>query len=367
MTATRLLLLAALGATLPAQAQLVVNSAQTPAQLVNDVLLGNGVQAFNVSYNGVLNPPANVIGSGSFTATNSNLGLAAGLILSSGQVTAAAGAASGFSGNGNGTGSDPDLESVAGGATMFDKAVLEFDFIPTGDTLKFRYVFASEEYPLYVCSPFNDPFGFFLSGPGISGPYTGGAVNIALVPGTSVPIAINTINPGVPGGGYPASTCAASDPNWVANSVYYVNNSAGTTVVYNGMTVVMQFTYLVQCGLTYHIKFGVGDITDSSYDSAVFLEAGSFVSTGQVIPTLSQATGVIGSTMLEGCNPVELVFTRLGDTSEVDTVSIFVGGTATPGTDYTYIFPPQLIFRWALSRSASPSMCPSMPTAPRPS
>ena len=50
----------------------------------------------------------------------------------------------------------------------------------------------------------------------------------------------------------------------------------------------MQATYLVQCGLTYHIKLGVGDALDSTFDSAVFLEAGSFTSTGQVIPTLSQ-------------------------------------------------------------------------------
>ncbi|MFN3874869.1 MAG: choice-of-anchor L domain-containing protein [Flavobacteriales bacterium] len=334
----RLLSAIALASLVPAaRAQVTVNTAQTPAQLVQDVLLGNGVQAFNVRYNGILNPPSNVIGSGSFTTTGpTNLGISAGVILSSGLVTAVPGPASGFSGNPNSTGSDPDLVSISGGV-INDRAVLEFDFIPTGDTLKFRFVFASEEYPEYVCS-FNDAFGFFLSGPGINGPYSNNSVNIALIPGTTVPVTINNVNNGL--NNNPTNpSCPAQNPQ------YYVDNGTGGSIVYDGMTTVIQATYVVQCGLTYHIKLAVGDALDSTYDSAVFLEAGSFVSTGQVIPSLAQGTGVSGNTMLEGCNPVALTFTRLGDTSTVDTVSIFVGGTATPGVDYSIIFPSQLIFQ----------------------
>lgn len=317
------------------RAQLVVTGTQTPAQLVQDVLLGNGIQVSNVRYNGVLNPPANVVGSGSFTATGSNLGLAAGVILSTGNVTNAAGPASGFSGDANGTGSDPDLVSVSGG-TVNDRAVLEFDFIPTGDSLKFRFVFASEEYPEFVCS-YNDAFAFFLSGPGITGPYAGNAANIALVPGTTVPVTINNVNNGL-----------NNNPNDflcpAVNPTFYVNNATGTTVVFDGMTVVMQAFALVQCGQTYHIKLAIGDALDSSFDSAVFLEAGSFTSTGSVVPSLANGVGVNGSTMLEGCNPVEIIFTRLGDTTVVDTVTIAISGTATPGVDYAPNLPTQLIF-----------------------
>lgn len=331
----RILLLTSALLGLEASAQLVVNTAQTPAQLVQDVLLGNGVQAFNIRYNGVLSPGTNQVGSGSFTATGTNLGIASGLILSSGEVSNAAGPASDFSGDFNGTGSDPDLVSISGGV-INDRAVLEFDFIPTGDSLKFRYVFASEEYPEFVCS-YNDAFGFFLSGPGISGPYSGGAINIALVPGTTVPVTIDNVNNGY--NNDPADpACPASNP------AYYVNNSAGTTIAYDGMTVVLQAFALVQCGQQYHIKLALGDALDSSYDSAVFLEAGSFTSTGQVVPTLSSGVGIIGNTMLEGCNPIELVFTRLGDTTVVDTVDLTISGTATPGVDYTPAFPAQLIF-----------------------
>lgn len=342
MKATRLLILAALCACVHAQAQLVVNNTQTPQQLVQDVLLGNGVQAFNVTYNGVANPPANVIGSGSFTATNSNLGLAAGLILSSGQVTAAAGASTGFSGNANGTGSDPDLVSISGG-TINDRAVLEFDFIPVGDTVRFRFVFGSEEYPEFVCSGFNDAFGFFLSGPGISGAFTNGAENLALVPGGSIPIAINTVNAGVPGGAYPAATCAAADPNWIANSQYYVNNT-GTTIVYDGFTTVLTAKRFVQCGQTYHIKMAIGDAGDSAYDSAVFLEAGSFTST-PFIPTLTPGPGILGNnTILESCYPVTINFTQTGAANDTSVVQIITGGTATGGVDYVPDFPDSLVF-----------------------
>jgi gliding motility-associated-like protein len=330
-------------------AQLNVVTTQNPQQLVTDVLLGGGVTASNFRYNGVWNPPTNQDGSGSFTAVATNLGLDAGVVLSSGEVNGAVplgSPASSFVSGANGTGSDADLVQLCG-LNINDRAVLEFDFIPTGDSLKFRYVFGSEEYPEFACTGFNDAFGFFLSGPGISGPFSNGAINIALVPGTSIPILINSVNSGTPGtAGGNAATCASSDPNWQNNSIYYVDNQgqSGTTVVYDGFTTVLTAFALVECGVQYHIKLAVGDGGDSSYDSAVFLEAGSFTSTGNVIPTLTGGVGITGNTMLEGCPPVELVFTRLGDTTDVDTVDIMLSGTFSNGVDIVPALPTQLIF-----------------------
>lgn len=326
-------------ASLSAHAQLAVSTAVTPAQMVQNVLLGNGVTASGVSYTGA------GASRGSFTATGSNLGLDAGVIMSTGEAMDAADAASFFSSTSYDFLPTPDADlSAISGFDVFDKAVLEFDFIPTGDTLRFRYVFGSEEYPGYTCGTVNDVFGFFLSGPGISGPFQNGAVNLAVVPGTNVPISINTVNQGFASPGQSATNCSDADPNWVANSVYYVDNSSGTTVAYDGFTVVMTAWALVQCGTQYHIKLAVADGGDSVFDSGVFIEAGSFTSTGQVIPALTQNTGITGSTMLEGCNPVELSFTRLGDTTLVDTVDITVSGTSTPGADYSIVFPSQLVF-----------------------
>ena len=327
------------------RAQLVIDETMTPAQLVQNVLLGGGVTVSNVRYNGVLNPATPQVGSGSFIGTASNLGLAAGIILSTGEVADAADAVTGFASSTNGTNADADL-ALLSGQTINDRGVLEFDFIPTGDSLKFRYIFASEEYPEYACSNFNDAFGFFLSGPGIVGPYQNGAINIALVPGTTVPIAINTVNAGVEGTNGDPLNCAAADPNWQSNSVYYIDNQGlgGTTVVYDGFTVVLTAFALVECGVQYHIKLAIGDGFDSSFDSAVFLEAGSFTSTGQVVPTLANNIGVSGNTMLEGCGLVDLVFTRLGDTTVVDTVNMVITGTATAGIDYAPPIPAQMIF-----------------------
>jgi len=332
-----------LGTALLAQfssAQLVVDDALTPQQLVENVLLGGGVTVSNITFNGVPSPATAQEGTGSFTQTG-DLGLDAGLILASGLASSAVGPVDNFSSdvfavNGN----DPDLESLIAGPVT-DQSILEFDFIPTGDTLRFRYVFGSEEYPEYVCQ-FNDAFGFFLSGPGFTGPYTGGAINIAVLPDGITPVTINNVNNGWNNDPFDP-TCPAANPQ------YFIDNTGGATVAYDGFTTVLTAFALVVCGQQYHIKLAIGDAglggdLDTGFDSGVFLEAGSFTSTGQVVPSLVGGVGVAGNTMLEGCNPVELVFTRVGDTTVVDTVSITLGGTATPNVDYSPAFPTQLIF-----------------------
>ena len=327
----------AIGSMAPfAQAQLTITQTMTPQQMVQDVLLGGGVTASNVTYNGAAAPPAGQPGRGTFTTISSNLGLDGGVILSTGNASQAANPASFFASTNIGTGSDPDLVAVSGG-TINDRSVLEFDFIPTGDTLRFRYVFGSEEYPSFVCS-FNDVFGFFLSGPGIAGPYTGGAANIALIPGTTTPVSIANVNSGQ--GNNP------NDPFCPAvNPAFYVNNTGGTTVAYNGFTTVLTAFALVQCGQTYHIKMAIGDAVDAIYDSGVFLEQGSFTSTGQVLPYLANGPGVVNAnTMLRGCGPYELVFQRLGDLADEATVELFIQGTAQVGVDYSPALPSSLYY-----------------------
>ena len=349
----RYILLLAIMVSIGAKAQMTVTANQTPSWYVQNVLLGGGVSASNVVFNGSPGNQANdQLGDFNVTGVN-DLGLTAGLVMASGNVasdalnfvTGANGPVTDFAANTMLTSqSDGDLVALCG-QNVLDAAILEFDFIPTGDTLRFRYVFGSEEYPGYTCNIFNDVFGFFLSGPGIFGPFSNNAINIALVPGTNIPISISTVNSGVPSGGDP-TLCDQADPNWQANSIYFVNNAgqSGVNVTYDGMTVVLTAFALVECGVQYHIKLAIGDGVDSTLDSGVFLEAGSFASTGNVIPTLAGGTGINGTTMIEGCEPVELIFTRLGDTTEVDTVDIFITGTATPGIDYSPALPAQLIF-----------------------
>ncbi len=56
-------------------------------------------------------------------------------------------------------------------------------------------------------------------------------VNLAVIPGTTTPVAVNTINQGYPSGSWPASNCSSANPNYVTNSVFYNANSGGTSII----------------------------------------------------------------------------------------------------------------------------------------
>ncbi|RXR34018.1 hypothetical protein EQG68_03005, partial [Flavobacterium piscinae] len=256
-------------------AQLFVNNTTfTPAQLVQDVLLGGGVTVSNITFNGsAVNATVARDQAGYFTTgvTPTNLGINSGIILSTGNAQLALGPNNQNNASqvtATPSAGDADLASLANGGIQ-NTSILEFDFIPTGTELSFNFVFGSEEYPEFVNSTFNDVFGFFLSGPGIAGPFSGGAINIALIPSTTIPITINTVN-----GGF-ANGCPAVLPGG-ANSGFYVNNCGGTSIQYDGFTTVLTASATVECGELYHIKLAVANVGDNGWDSAVFLQANSF-------------------------------------------------------------------------------------------
>jgi hypothetical protein len=143
---------------------------------------------------------------------------------------------------------------------------LEFDFSSPYDTALFYYSFGSEEYPAYNCSAFNDIFGFYVSGPGITG-----SLNIALVPGTNIPVAINSINDGTAPN---LSICTQMGPGSPFVS-YYVANS-GTTVAYNGFTTILEAKVPILSGNVYHLTMTIADVSDGIMDSGVFIRGSSF-------------------------------------------------------------------------------------------
>src|SRR5688500_13215004 len=175
---------------------LVTTSGLTPTQYVQNVLLGPGVLASNITFTG----SPNAIGKFIVSGLPNTLGMDSGLVLTTGSVLNTDPAFphgpnnSGSNGFDNGAGADPDLNVLGGMTGSFNAAILEFDFIPTSDTVTFDFAFGSEEYMEFVDAGVSDAFGFFLSGPGILGPYTNNAINIALVPGTSTPITIDRLN-----------------------------------------------------------------------------------------------------------------------------------------------------------------------------
>lgn len=324
--------------------QLTVNQGITATQAVQGILLGNGVTASNISFTG---DPSQL---GSFNGTASNIGLNNGVIIGSGAVNIAPGpnanpaAVGNFPGSGVG-GNDPDLQAIAG-QTIYDAAFLEFDFVPVGDTIRFKYVFASEEYPEFVCCTFNDAFGFFLSGPGITGPFSsppgfpGGSVNLATLPNTTT-VTINTVNVGTAGLNCTPTGCPGGG---LGNNAFYVDNTNGATVEYDAFTVTLEAVAKVQCGQTYHIKMAVGDAFDGSYDSGVFLEANSF-SSPQVALSSNVDIANGDSILYEGCGNARLQFIRSNAAGQGSTVKFQIGGSATNGTDYpnladSLVFPP---------------------------
>lgn len=300
----------------------------TPDQLVEDILINGCLQASNVQYDG--DPSAIAYFEGGLGI----FGMASGVVLGSGSAVALTGQGTDAVMGVETTQLDveADLSTISqlnGGASdMHDEVILEFDFIPSSDTTLFDFVFASSEYPTFENSSFNDVFAFFVSGPGIAGPYADNAINVAIVPGTTDPITISSVN-------------------GTTNSAYFAAYTNGTVPNFNVGGYTIPIT-AVMAGLTpcetYHIKFAIADAGDGSLSSYVFFEESSFSSGGDV--TMNNVTNVgQNNEIFEGCEN-NYIFSRL-DTSSIamqDTVNIVlnIGGTATEGIDYSNI--PDTLF-----------------------
>lgn len=246
------------------------------------------------------------------------IGVETGIMLCSGSILEAPGPnnASGTSST-NGGPNDPDLQAISG-VNMNDVAILEFDFVPDEDMISFDFIFASEEYCDFSGpgAPYNDAFGFFLSGPGIAGPYGGGAINIATLP-DGTPVSVQTVN-------------------WNTNSAYYRTNIApqnpqsgsGCTpeeiaapalcydeCEYDGFTTVLTAQSAVIPCETYHIKLAIGDGADSAWDSAVFISGNSFISGNPQPKVVFEVVYEEGDdSATEGCEEVYVAFKKIGGT-----------------------------------------------------
>lgn len=244
-------------------------------------------------------------GIGYFENGRNVIGMENGIIISTGQIEHAegpnqAGDKSGTLGN---TAGDQDLGMFVD-QRVLDVVGIEFDFVPLDSFVKFRYVFASEEYCEFVGSVYNDVFGFFVSGPGIEGEFSNQAKNVALIPGTNDYVAINSVN-------------------HAYNSQYFIRNELErdarqceiepfnspyrNSIEYDGFTTILTANLqLIPCE-TYHIRFVVADVADRYYDSAVFLEAESFNIGGTV---LLNAEAKETNKATEGCEDAFFVFKR---------------------------------------------------------
>ncbi|MFT4759250.1 MAG: gliding motility-associated-like protein [Paraglaciecola sp.] len=298
----------------------------TPENLIEQIFLGDGVEVTNITFDG---DPAAV---GFFNHGLDEIGIQRGIIMSTGRACNQGLAGPfGIDGVGNGFASsdmnsavqDADLSAIAVTSATNDVARYSITFIPTSDTLQFKYVFASEEYPEWACSNFNDVFGFFISGPGINGPLSNNGENIALVPGTNTPVAISNVHP-VNGAGCP--------PEF--EEYYNDNNGTALQPVYDGVLDVFVAQAIVTPCEEYTIKLVIGDGGDNVFDSGVFLEAKSF-GTGTL--DVTAATVSLDGTITESCSDGVLTFELPNPAEEDFFIDYTIFGTAINGVDYETI------------------------------
>lgn len=291
-------------------------------ELVRNVLVGGDCfDLANVTFSG---HPEQI---GTFSNGSTTIGFNNGIIMATGDISVATGpntvdnADIGY----DDATPDTDLATLTTGAT-YDMADLEFDFVPTRTPVSFEFVFASEEYCEYVNSPFNDVFGFFISGPGIIG-----NGNIALLPFAGDPVAINNVN-------------------YLTNPEFFINNTPGNgnlcdqlpaesmaveEIQFDGFTTGMVATANVVPCQTYHIKLKIADVNDGIFNSAVFLKANSFYAGGNTAVSFVVNNSPTDDQAYEGCGTAQLVFDRVGASPDADlSVQYTISGTATSGLDY---------------------------------
>ncbi len=270
---TRFFLLISISMFLPLAAfpQMAV-STNNNAAILAQAVAGVGVNVSNATIN------CGGSAAGTFSFSGSDLGLTGGIVLTTGTAVDPANPGTHQCNINNGNNySDPDLTAIVPSANL-DACVLEFDFIPTCDSLKMTFVFGSEEYPQGV-GGYNDAFAIFLTGPNPSGGnYT--AQNIATLP-NGTPVSINNVNAGT-------------------NAAYFHNNYAlpqNTDVAYNGYTIpITSITPVAPCS-TYHVKFAIADAVNALYDSGVFISNNTLSCQSPAVLTASTTpTGGCGST-----------------------------------------------------------------------
>jgi len=302
----------------PAPRHVTVNTTQyTAQQLVTQVLIDSEcavVSNFSVPNN----CPGNSPPYGYFKRNNSSFPFEEGLILRTGTASITGAHYDGAdAGLGScGLGSDPDLvalaQSIGQNGPINDAAALSFDFTPLTDSFSFNFLFASNEYGTYQCG-YADVFMFKLTNLN-----TGTWENLAVLP-NGAPISVLTIRDNAYNGG-----CASVNPEFFGqfNQTMPVLD---TPINMRGQTLPLVAQATVIPNTPYRIKLVIGDYNDSAFDSAVFIEGGSFN---------------VGTTSITGTNGFEsfsgLTVANGGAVCQNTCVVIQAGSSSISGASYEW-------------------------------
>lgn len=230
-----------------AAAELTYDTNATAVQMANEIF-GNGATVVGASYSG----------SGFSSAIYSNGDSLApgatpadrGVILSTGRAadftnsSGSSNQATNTSTNTAGANNDPQFNAAAGTST-FDAAILTADFIPDSDTFSIQFSYASEEYPEFVNSIFNDLVGVWVNGE---------YVEIAVGTGDNN---INNIH---------------GNNN---QNLFVDNGNDAFNTEMDGFTVTLTLTLNVIPDEVNTLRIGIADVGDANFDSNLLIGAGS--------------------------------------------------------------------------------------------
>lgn len=242
---------------------ITVDDSYTAQQLVENVLVNSSCASVsNYAVSGDT-APVGQNSYGYFNNAGGSFPFKEGILLSTWGANNSKGPYVFYRGDGNDSAwpGDNDLNQAIG-INSTNATVLEFDFTPLTNFLSFDYIFASNEYKDESPCQYSDGFAFLIKEKGSAADYQ----NLAVIPETRTPVSSINIHPATPLGG-----CSA-----VNEKYYNGNNTATSPINYAGQTVVMNAQTNVVAGTTYHIKLVIADDKNQYYDSAVFLQAGSF-------------------------------------------------------------------------------------------
>ena len=188
----------------------------------------------------------------------------------------------------NANSGDIDLRKKTN-SKILDVAALEFDFYPGSDYFSFNYVFASEAYPEFIESVDNDIVSIILTMP------DGTKTDLAKVPGKEERVSVNSINHKqhpeyyinncITEAGPAKPECDTFEILTTTHRLKLIKKTntdkanirkAAMPVQYDGMSKVLQAGHRVQKNKKHHIKIVIADRGNRLYDSAIFIEAGSF-------------------------------------------------------------------------------------------
>ncbi|RLJ61134.1 gliding motility-associated-like protein [Lacinutrix venerupis] len=268
---TLILLTLLITISLNAQNIIVDSQTYTPQQLIEDILADSNCIS-NIVVNGTVGGDFGGTDQsyGYFDATGTSFPFQSGIVLSTGRLANVPGPNNSLSDdNASNWSGDIDLEMALQESNTTNATIIEFDFTTVANQISFRYIFASEEYQegnANTCQ-FSDLFGFLIKPAGAT---NSEYENIALVPETTTPVKVTTVHSGIPG---------ACDP---INESYFDSwnpESATSTspINFNGQTTILTATATTVPNASYHVKLVIADEQNYRFDSAVFLEAGSFL------------------------------------------------------------------------------------------